>query len=444
MQAARWGNGSPLIDGDHVNKTRFLSAFALVAIALLFTFDASAATTLHHLLSPEVAGTIMAAPVLAGTTEGIQAELKRIADEAGTRVDELQANLQHTQQVLAKIEANGGGGYSDVSVIGIGIQAKEQLAKDQVFNEAAETVGRGMSPGKFSARVNLETGIRAALTTEGSGQADDTYVPSSPERRAGFITGPLRPLRILDVLPSRPVGKDSVEFIQLNSTGDAAEQIKEGDEKAEVDFNGTLQRASIVTIAAHTTASTQILSDQSALAQQIDTLLRYKVLARLEDQIVHGTGGQGRINGLLNQATLFTPEIGESPAEVIGEAMVEMSGEGYLPNLVLMNNVDWFRLQLVKDADGNYLFGSPTSPLAPSLWNGRIVTTPTITQGSAMVLDTSFVNVLDRWQTRVSVATEHKDYFTRNLVAILGELRAGLEVLDSKAIRKFALEPVTS
>jgi hypothetical protein len=30
-------------------------------------------------------------------------------------------------------------------------------------------------------------------------------------------------------------------------------------------------------------------------------------------------------------------------------------------------------------------------------------------------------------------------YFTRNLVAILGELRAGLEVLDRLAVHKFSL-----
>ncbi|MFG3996630.1 hypothetical protein ACGEND_11405 [Pseudomonas aeruginosa] len=42
------------------------------------------------------------------------------------------------------------------------------------------------------------------------------------------------------------------------------------------------------------------------------------------------------------------------------------------------------------------------------------------------------------------VSNSHKDYFTRNLVLILGELRAGLEVLDGQAIYLVDLEDTTS
>jgi len=248
----------------------------------------------------------------------------------------------------------------------------------------------------------------------------------------------------LDALPSRPTSSDAVEFIQFSGTGEAAEQEHEGDEKAELEFQGTPARAEIVTIAGWTTASKQVLSDAPALQSQIDRVIRHKVLAKLEDRLINGVGGQGKINGLWNQAVALVPTIGETPADMIGEALVTMANDGYAPNLVLMNPVDWFRLQITRknDTDDEYVFGSPTAPAAPSLWNTRIVPTRSMAARRVMTIDTSLVTVLDREQMSVVLSNSHADYFVRNLVAILGEMRAGLEILDTDAVRKFDLPPI--
>lgn len=60
------------------------------------------------------------------------------------------------------------------------------------------------------------------------------------------------------------------------------------------------------------------------------------------------------------------------------------------------------------------------------------------------MLDTAYITILDREAPDVMVSNSHKDYFTRNLVLILGELRAGLEVLDGQAIYLVDLEDTTS
>jgi len=374
----------------------------------------------------------------------VKAYREKTAQEVQTLRDDVQgmrADLQSTQQVLAKIDANGGGGFS-ASAPDVGSEAASKLREDASFAAAAETAERGMKPSQFSARVNVDSSIRAALTNVGVGQAGDTSIPTNPDRRG--VVGPvLAPLSLLSVLPSRPTSSNTVEFVQLNATGDAEEQIHEGDEKAELEFNGALKKANIVTIAGHTTASKQVLADEAALSQQIDRVIAHKVFSCLENQIINGPGGDGRINGLLTQATAFAPAIGETPADRIGEALVTMANEGYLPNLVVMNPMDWFRIQLTRknDQDDEYVFGSPTMPVPPSLWNSRIVTNPNLAAGTALVIDTSFVTVLDREQMSISATNTHADYFIRNLVKILGELRAGLEVLDVKAVRKFALAP---
>ena len=233
--------------------------------------------------------------------------------------------------------------------------------------------------------------------------------------------------------------------MKLSVTGDAAEQEQEGDTKAELDFEGALDTANIVTIAGWTAVSKQVLADNAALQAAIDRVIRQKVLSRLENRIINGTGGQGKIDGLLNQATVFVPTIGTNTPDVIGEALTRLDSYGYRPNLVLLNPLDFFEdIQIVKDEDGNYVFGSPNAPQGPGLWNTVIVRTPAMPQGTGMVLDTSTVTVLDREQMSVVLSNSHADFFVRNLVAILGEMRAGLEVIDTSAIYKFELPAPTS
>lgn len=59
-------------------------------------------------------------------------------------------------------------------------------------------------------------------------------------------------------------------------------------------------------------------------------------------------------------------------------------------------------------------------------------------------IDASLVTVLDREQMSVVLSDTHAEYSVCNLVAILGELRAGLKILDTAAVRKFDLPPIVA
>jgi len=385
-------------------------------------------------------GLLVAAPMVAIDSAMVEKELKRIGDEVQTFIGAYTARLITAEQTIAGIDA-----HSSLRGVaggpGVGAQVLQEFndTENEQFKAAVLAAQRGGNPSAFAARANLGSSIRTALTNDGAGTTADGGIASRPERSG--IVGPVaRPLRLLDVLPSRPTSSDAVEFVQLSVTGDASEQDQEGAEKAELDFDGTLARAEIATIAGWTAASKQVLADHNALQAQIDRVIRSKVLSRLEHQIINGAGTAGKINGLLTQATVFVPTIGTAPADVIGEALVRQANNGYTPNLVLLNPFDWYAIQITKtNTEGEYIFGSPTMPVPPSLWNTAVVVTPSVAEGTGLTIDTSFVTVLDREQLSVTVSNSHSDFFTRNLVAILGELRAGLEVLDAWAVYKFDL-----
>lgn len=350
------------------------------------------------------------------------------------RVNELQARLQSAEQLLV---AGPGGGYvgypTDMGTNNLAATLTQEVESNHQFSAL-----RQWTPGA-ACRLEARQGIHAALTNSGSGGEGTTAIPRQPEQ-SGYYGEPQAPLNLIQVLPVRTTDRDSVEFIQITSTGEASEQLKEGDEKEEIDFSGTKRTVEIVTVAAHTTASKQVLNDHAALTSEVDRVIRYKLMSRLENQLINGDGTPGRITGLLANAIIFTPAyaptISDNAADKIGEALTTMKQQGLNPNLVLMNPMDWFMIQVMKtETEKNYIFGSPTVPIPPSIWNTIVVVSHSMPINRALCIDTSHVTLLDRETPSVVMSNSHKDYFTRNLVAILGELRAGLEVRDLRAVR---------
>lgn len=381
---------------------------------------------------------LMLATAGAITPEKIKACLDRISDQVEAFKGEYGARLQTAEQVIAGLDAHGAR-HSAGSVSMVGAQVLHALDEDSSFTSAAEAARRGGKLPHFNARINVDAGLRAALTNEG-GSSSNGGIPSAPER-SGIFASPVRPLRLLDVLPSRPTTSDSVEHVRLTASGNAAEQIEEGAEKAELAFSGELVRAEICTVAAWAAASRQVLADHASLLQLVDQVLRDRVAAKLEHLLINSAGGSsGKIEGLLAVAATHVPLVATTVVDTIGEAVSAMANAGYRASAILLHPSDWFAVQTLKsNTEGLYLLAPPTTPLQPSLWGVPVVTTPSIAAGTALTFDSRYTTILDREQLSVSISNSHLDFFTRNLTAVLAELRAGLEVTDPFAVFKFDL-----
>lgn len=378
------------------------------------------------------------------TADQIKAALDGIREQIERKQGETEVRLLTVEQTIAgaapyaRWEAAGG--------LSCGARALEDLAENDQFQAAVNAVQRGGKPSAFASRVNIDSSIRAALVGDGwSSSGASSTVPSVPEH-AGMVGQVIRPLSLLDVLPRRSVTSDAVEHIRLSTEDEADYQAEHGAEKKELDFDGQLVRAEIATIAGWSAASKQVLADHVSLQATIDRTIRGKVLAKLERELIQGAGGPGEIQGLWSLATWFVPSIdveAENRADRIGAAVAAMDAAGYRPSIIVLHPSDWFALLTTKRSDYSYLFGSPAAPLAPSLWSRSVVTSSALDRGSALVIDPTHVTLLDREQLTVQVSNQHADFFTRNLVAILGELRAGLEVNDSAAVLKLDFDGLT-
>ena len=388
-------------------------------------FAALVATIFSIFVSPDaLALTAVAAAAPADMLDEVAGEMKRICKEWKGSREVIEARLHALEQDVAEPKSPGGGPRETV-----GSRFAAKMRDAAAFKHLEER-------NQGTARVTLKGLSVKELVHEGANPSSDVgTIPVYTHTRQDPILEPQRPLSLLDVLPMRQTTADAEEYLQIITSGEAGEQEDEGTEKPEIDFDGLKETAYIATIAGHMTVSQQVLWNAYRMAKAIDNTMRYKVRSRFENQIVNGPGGQGKIHGLVDQGAPFTPTIGATPADIIGEALTTQLNAGYMPGVVVMNPFDWFQLTITKtEMENEYLFGSPTNPLPPALWNTRVVTTPSLSQGTALTIDTSFTTILDRFEPTVFVSTSHNDYFTRNLALILCEMRAGLEVLDPAAI----------
>ena len=359
--------------------------------------------------------------------------VKELGDNIKKYNDE-HAELRSRLDAVEQIAVRGNGDASAPAARGeLGMKLKSHFENDSAF-EHLKSWNQGTT------RATLDVSIKSLTNETSATSSNDGVIPSQPER-VGLVGPVIAQPRLLNFLRVRPVTADSVEFIQLDTMDDVDYQYGEGTEKAKLDFSGTKKRAHIVTIAGHTTASRQVLQDHATLAQQVNAVLVQKLMNKLCYELINGIGGNGdeqRIEGLMTQATTLSSHAATTFADRIGEAIAAQSSLGFQPGLIVVNPQTWFEeIATAKtQTELNYLFGSPASPLPPALWNLPVCIEPSMPTDNAMVIDTNFVTMLDRQQVSILISNSHGENFTKNLITILGELRAGLEVLHSGAVLK--------
>jgi HK97 family phage major capsid protein len=357
-------------------------------------------------------------------TTDAQREIKA----CNTKNIELQARLSEVEQKLAR-SSGGAPSYVDGGDSPLAAMAAKSDLLRPLIDQPGKTV--------LTAHASLRTLSKAitSLTPDNL-----SGFPTAPSRAPGIYGLPSRSLRLLEVLPSVPFAAASLEHPSLSDDyADAADyQLTEGAEKPESSPEFGLQITNIVTIAHWIRTSKQVLSDAPMLQQWLEQLMRYGVLKKVEHQLINGTGVGKRLKGLL---TVATPAVvtATHPVDAVGEAAVLLEVAGWQPSLTIMHPSDAFKIVSERATDGKYVAGGWAAPNQSSFWNLQRVTTPSVPQGTALVLDPNAVLILDREQPTVLASTQDRDNFIKNMVTLLAEIRLGMAILNPQAILSVAL-----
>ena len=201
---------------------------------------------------------------------------------------------------------------------------------------------------------------------------------------------------------------------------------------------------SIRTIALWVPATTRVVADAPQLRSYIDEYLGADIQTELEDLIVAGDGVGENFTGLMTVAgtqTLVAPVAPASNLDNIRKAMtlVRVNARSE-PTAVVLNPTDAQNIDLLKanNEPNRFVGPGPYGVGAAHLWGVPVVETDALTAGTALVGDFSKAVLFDRKSLNITLGTIN-DQFVRNMITVLGEIRAGFGVIRPSAFCKATL-----
>jgi HK97 family phage major capsid protein len=368
----------------------------------------------------EFAGYMAKATEEMKTLGGATQETKTALDEITKRMDSIDLRMAEEQNNTRE----------EMSLV----QSLDKLAKEN------ESLAKFVRDGKGTATFAVEgktladmLDMKTTVTTSAIGFPTSGVMP---EERGRYVGEARRPLRVRDVIPSRPTSFQQLYWPKIDHAMTKASPVSENSAKPENIMTFTVANATVEVIATWIPASRQALEDWEELRGLLTGSLAYQVNKEEDLQFLSGSGASPALNGLITQATAYDTTLATASdgyefvdhlalaAQQVDEADEEPS------TFAIVHPGDWWKIRRQKDDNGNYLFGGPQGRGdALRVWDQiRIVPTTAISKGTFLVgsgAPTS-AEIRDRMSLEIVLSTEHASYFTSNLIAIRAEKRSAM------------------
>jgi HK97 family phage major capsid protein len=142
----------------------------------------------------------------------------------------------------------------------------------------------------------------------------------------------------------------------------------------------------------------------------------------------------GQFDGILNTTGIQTQAWSADMLETLRKAITKVRNPGKARATgIAMNPVDWESIELMKTGNDNYMFGGPQNVATPRIWSVPVTLVDDMPVGTAVVGDWRYAVLWDRESATVTLYDQNEDDAIKNMVTILGELRAGFSVLRPPA-----------
>lgn len=242
------------------------------------------------------------------------------------------------------------------------------------------------------------------------------------QRRSPFIR---------QIITNRPVSTSYVSWAEQANIDGGAGATAEGAAKSQADFDIVEASKKVEKITAYIKVTKEALDDISYLNSEIRTELVELLNLKLDADILGADGSTPNIKGILEYATAFSVAgtdlaTGVDEAnnfDVIRAALWQVVSNNFQPNYVLVNPVDAAAMDMAKASDGHYIMPPFATVNGQTIAGLRVIENNGVTAGDFVVGDFTKSNLGVREDINIQVGYENDD-FTKNLVTILGELRA--------------------
>lgn len=284
------------------------------------------------------------------------------------------------------------------------------------------------------------TSARAVITLDKGDDSTPTKVGTdgpkatslAPSFYAGVFGTPNVPQKIEPLIPHIAVTTDSVDYVTVADTINAA-GVAEAGKIPESTFTPTLAKANVVNVAHYTKITKQLADDAPALAAYINTKMLYGLQNKVESQIVNGNGTAPELKGLLAAGSFTNASDQLTGAKNLFDLLLLLQGvaetAAYEPEALVLNPMTWAQLAMEKDSQDRYLLGGPGLAANKSVWGIPVVTSSAVPAGKFIFGNfTQTVTIYDRQQVAVEMTNTNEDDFTRYLYTIRASRRLALAV----------------
>lgn len=386
--------------------------------------------------------------------DGAKADGRELTPEEVSTVEGL---IEEVRALDAQIAAGNekladilGSGSSEESLAKHGLNAhSKSLGRldhlEGQFVPSGQTKGRGvldlsakgLQTIARSASGNAVFGTTAlgqkALVTAGQSIAS---IPMLPD----VVTNGRPPTSLLEVLRSRTTTTPSWQYLRQTGRTTNAAFVAAGDEKPSSDYS-TETVENKLSVLAHISGPVDkyVLGDAPALERFLVDEMNYGIRTALEAQIVGGNGTAPNLLGLLNVSGIQTESFSTDILTTTRGAVTAIETLGLSPDVFVIHPEDWEKLELQRQSNGDLDLGHlPIDRAARRLWGIQVVVSNALTAGTALLFDSTSLELVTDGSVAVEWSDAVSDDFERNQKRVRVEGRFALDVFRPLGIVKIS------
>ncbi|PTA87461.1 phage major capsid protein [Kosakonia sp. H7A] len=299
----------------------------------------------------------------------------------------------------------------------------ETVGKQVISSEALKTFAASVGGGK-----RLSVPVKAALTTP-----DLPGQVIAPDRQIGILDRLKQRLFIRDLIAPGRTASNTLYWVQQTGFTNNAAVVPENTAKPYSDIQFEEKITPVRTIAHLFKASKQILDDFASLQSMIDVEMNYGLKYAEEQEILFGDGTGAHLEGIIPQASAYTPAFNVEQQNGIDDlrlAMLQVQLARVPCDGHVLHFIDWAKIELTKDSLGRYILANPSALTGPTLWGMPVVATEATAFRNKFLCGafSTAAQIFDREDANVVISTENADDFEKNMISIRCEERLALAV----------------